>query len=573
MPPRREKPSGPAPSADPAHFEEAVRAFRRKDPITSDELDILDAAERERSFWVSGVAEADVVQQVYDAIDDALEQGLPLADFRAQVEDSLMEAWGFADSPRIETIFRTNVMNAQNAGRYEIMTAPEVKDARPFWRLDVVDDDRQSDICADFDGDPIILPADDPFWDKHHPPLHFNAITGDTFVATRSGPVRARDVRPGMFALTHRKRWRPVTAVSHKVVADRSVLSLHLSSGRVLRVTKEHPVLVHAASNGLVWRKAGDIQTGDQVLEHGHQVTRTKDTVVLDADHAPPLANEPGVSGQIMRASSSGPVVLPVDLDRHLVGDESEVHHVRADGELRDGDVTEEQEQILFAWGEALAVDGSLARCGVAPDGAILGRVRGDHPLPMASVDSGSLSGLSPGPVPGTGPLRDSGRIGVRDASPILLRPDLDSMPDAGRGQPSIRGAQFSLQRTDASPLLPVLNADQLRDRGSVSEIEWHASTVTRIVVTREFQELCDLSVEEDATYVASGVIVHNCRSELVPMTAEEAADEGVTETPPDTEAADGFGAPPSVQGDDWTPDLSAYDDEIAAVMRDRLGL
>lgn len=174
MPPRREKPSGPAPSADPAHFDEAVRAFRRKDPITDDEIDFLDASERERSFWVSGVAEADVVQQVYDAVKAALEQGLPLADFRAQVEDSLMEAWGFADSPRIETIFRTNVMNAQNAGRYEIMTAPEVKDARPFWRLDVVDDDRQSDICADFDGDPIILPADDPFWNSHHPPLHFN---------------------------------------------------------------------------------------------------------------------------------------------------------------------------------------------------------------------------------------------------------------------------------------------------------------------------------------------------------------------------------------------------------------
>lgn len=172
MPSKREKRTGPAAPADPARFVEAVRAFRRKDPITDDEIHTLDATERERAFWVAGVAEADVVQQVYDAIDAAVEKGTPIAEFRAAVEDDLFEAWGHADSPRVETIFRTNVNAAQNAGRYEIMTAPEVLDARPFWRFDAIHDSRTDEDCDKCDG--VVLPADDPWWKTHHPILHPN---------------------------------------------------------------------------------------------------------------------------------------------------------------------------------------------------------------------------------------------------------------------------------------------------------------------------------------------------------------------------------------------------------------
>ncbi len=174
MPSRRQNQTGPVPPADPIRFEQAVRAFRRKDPITDDAMDVLDASERERSFWVAGVAEADVVQQLFDAMDAAIEKGTPLSEFRKAVEEPLFDAWGFEDSPRLETVFRTNIMTAQNAGRYEIMTAPTVLDARPFWRLETVEDDRQSDICSEFNDPPIVLPADDPFWKSHHPPLHHN---------------------------------------------------------------------------------------------------------------------------------------------------------------------------------------------------------------------------------------------------------------------------------------------------------------------------------------------------------------------------------------------------------------
>lgn len=163
------------PPADPSKFAEAIAAFRRRDPITDDELAVLTEAERERAFWVAGVADADLVQQVYDEIDRAISDGTTLDDFKAAVGEKLEDAWGAADAPRIETVFRTNVMGAQSAGRNTVMTDPVVLQARPYWRYDRMSGadhshDEPGHICGQMDG--VIRPADDPIWQKAHPPMH-----------------------------------------------------------------------------------------------------------------------------------------------------------------------------------------------------------------------------------------------------------------------------------------------------------------------------------------------------------------------------------------------------------------
>lgn len=164
--------AGKAPPSDPTKFAEAIDAFRRRDVVTDDELDVLTETERERAFWVSGVAEADVVQQVWDAVDAAIENGTPIEEFRASVTDALEDAWGGPKAYRVDTIFRTNLGGAYSAGRYETMTAPEVLEARPYWTIRVVEDSRTSDICRELDEKKIVLPADDPFWKTHVPPFH-----------------------------------------------------------------------------------------------------------------------------------------------------------------------------------------------------------------------------------------------------------------------------------------------------------------------------------------------------------------------------------------------------------------
>lgn len=72
-----------------------------------------------------------------------------------------------------ETVYRTNVQTAYNAGR---MMGYE--EDRPLaLELVVIDDARTTDYCRQYAGKGFILPYDDPFWKTHIPPFHFNCRT------------------------------------------------------------------------------------------------------------------------------------------------------------------------------------------------------------------------------------------------------------------------------------------------------------------------------------------------------------------------------------------------------------
>lgn len=178
---------------DPAAFEEAVRAFRDRVPMSDAEWDALTAAQREFAFKVAGAAQADLVNDVWQALEHALGDGTDFAEFKAAVGDQLIRSWrGTVANPaaRLETIFRTNVQGAYGKGAYQQRTAAAVKKARPYWRFDGVGDSRQSNICRSIDG--TIRPASDPFWKTHQPPLHHNCRSA--IVALSPEEARAEGV-------------------------------------------------------------------------------------------------------------------------------------------------------------------------------------------------------------------------------------------------------------------------------------------------------------------------------------------------------------------------------------------
>lgn len=161
--------------ADPKRFKEAVEWFRRRVPITDKQLAALEASARAKAFWVAGIAQLDVVNDVWAAIDDAIEKGTTLEDFKKTVGDKLERAWkGTVKDPprRIETIFRTNVQTAYSAGRHAQLTEPSILRTRPYWRLVVTLDSRTTEtICKPLAG--TVLPAESGWWKTHTPPLHF----------------------------------------------------------------------------------------------------------------------------------------------------------------------------------------------------------------------------------------------------------------------------------------------------------------------------------------------------------------------------------------------------------------
>jgi hypothetical protein len=166
----------PAP-ADPAKFEEAVGWFRRRVAVPDATFAKLSADAREYAFKVAGASELGLVQDVFEAIDRALEGGTTLEEFKASVGDKLNAAWGSEQPWRVETIFRTNVQKAYSEGRRAQMEDPDTLEDRPFWELVTLLDGRTSPICRALSAPRVVLPADHPFWKQHQPPLHHNCRT------------------------------------------------------------------------------------------------------------------------------------------------------------------------------------------------------------------------------------------------------------------------------------------------------------------------------------------------------------------------------------------------------------
>jgi len=167
-------------SVDPTNPLAAIDYFRSKALMTDEAFEEDAAANHAKSFMLAGVADLDVIDHVFRELDKSIATGTDFREFKASCKESLENAWGgTVANPgwRLETIFRTNIQSAYQAGRYK--EAREGQADRPYGFFSFVDDDRQSDICGDladqFEGKAIAL--DDPIWNKVWPPNHYNERT------------------------------------------------------------------------------------------------------------------------------------------------------------------------------------------------------------------------------------------------------------------------------------------------------------------------------------------------------------------------------------------------------------
>lgn len=182
----------PRPPADPKAYQEAVDWHRQRVPMTDAEFEAMQVASHERAFRVAGVAQLDMVNHVWSAIDKALAGGATLDEFREEVEASLTSAWGGESPRRVEVIFRTNLQHAYSRGRWEQQTDPVVKDLRPFWEFSAILDLGTTEVCRATHG--TVLPADDPLWQSHNPPLHHQCRS--TIVNLTPEQAKAKGITP-----------------------------------------------------------------------------------------------------------------------------------------------------------------------------------------------------------------------------------------------------------------------------------------------------------------------------------------------------------------------------------------
>jgi hypothetical protein len=159
-----------------ARFWEALAWFRRRLPIRKEEWEELEARAQRRAFTVAEVANLDVINGVWKALDRSIEKGEDFAKFKKRVSKALTEEWGQPRPGRVENIFRTNVQMAYQAGRWRQAQVPAIQAAKPYGMLSTIVDESSSEWCG-AKLNRVVLPLRHPWFKTNWPPRHYQCRT------------------------------------------------------------------------------------------------------------------------------------------------------------------------------------------------------------------------------------------------------------------------------------------------------------------------------------------------------------------------------------------------------------
>ena len=156
-------------------YAEAVEYLKKRDVLTKVDYKKLTAQLKFRAFTASRISDGALLKRINGELIKSIESGEGLKAFLEMTKTDLLNKVGLGNAGGWywETVYRTNVQTAYNAGR---MMGYE-QDKPLALELVVIDDARTTDYCRQYAGKGFVLPYDDPFWKTHIPPFHFNCRT------------------------------------------------------------------------------------------------------------------------------------------------------------------------------------------------------------------------------------------------------------------------------------------------------------------------------------------------------------------------------------------------------------
>ena len=156
-------------------YAEAVEYLKKRDVIKKVDYDKLSDKMRFRAFTASRINDGKLLERLNAEMLSNVRDGKGLKDFLSLTKTDILDKVGMGPNQGWywETVYRTNVQTAYNAGR-----AMGFAEDKPLaLELVIIDDLRTSDICRQYAGKRFILPYEHPFWQTHWPPFHFNCRT------------------------------------------------------------------------------------------------------------------------------------------------------------------------------------------------------------------------------------------------------------------------------------------------------------------------------------------------------------------------------------------------------------
>jgi len=135
----------------------------------------------DKSFWITGVVNDDVLNDVKGLLIEGLKTGLSFAEIAEGIDEifkpfigdpGTITKTGVTTPWRIETIIRTNLSEAYNEGRKAMAASPELQDFIVGWEYSEILDSRTTEISKFIDNKKI--KKNDPDLPRLSYPLHFN---------------------------------------------------------------------------------------------------------------------------------------------------------------------------------------------------------------------------------------------------------------------------------------------------------------------------------------------------------------------------------------------------------------
>ena len=577
-------------TAEAGEFDQAVDHFASRVVLSDDERKQIPGAARSRAFWIAGTAQLDVVQHVQDKLTKAIAEGTTLEDFKKTVRESLKTT----TDTHLETVYRNATQTAYNAGRWQQMSEPSVTRFRPFWLYDAVLDGRTTPLCNKLNG--TLLAASDPFWDSHTPPMHHRCFPAGTLIQTQRGNVPIESVRDGDLALTHLGRFRRVTELMRSPSPER-LSQITFQSGRRLTATPGHPALTERG-----WVELAMLREGDRVLhvpeltaQHGVVRDSHRDESASQNSARPTEREAVRVLRDFDRQTSVG--YQKIDKENFLANHQRMLEDV-ADGHfVQPGDkrslcssrrhpclgmVRRIRDQLeapglsrlvlSFIGRASAAFHKTLADNGKSWMVALRSALR---PMQMAGslalgYGGGKSSTLICAPFEIAGPLRsDCIRPGAHLNS--VLSEQGGSATNGVESHLAHQLAQphatvhVEISEDFAKSVAVLLNESVFKGRFEV--------VASHDLTPRSSAQVYNFAVADDESYIASGIVVHNCRSSVRSLRRSEADRRGLTQKLSDEPVPAGFGLSPRV-AQEWKPNPEGRSQRLLAELeRKRLEL
>ncbi|MGQ0287129.1 phage head morphogenesis protein [Pasteurellaceae bacterium 22721_9_1] len=149
-------------------FQEQARYFAKKINLPTESYLDIQGEEHDYFFVVAGANRNEIVDAFRQAVDNAIEQGATLAQFRKDFDEIVDNTgWQYKGGRnwRTRIIYDTNVYGAYNRGR--LKQHLELADVLPYWEYQHNDNAHPRQAHVDLDG--TIRPASDPFWKYYYP--------------------------------------------------------------------------------------------------------------------------------------------------------------------------------------------------------------------------------------------------------------------------------------------------------------------------------------------------------------------------------------------------------------------